>query len=169
MIGRRDEREERVVLRGLATGWDAAHTERLLASVHTRLDQRRRAWRAAIASVGMASVVAIAVIVIPRVRDRPAAPEAQVIRLREGSEIRLDPASAEVRVLEETAARVRVEVIRGASRYVVVPNPKRAFEVRSGPVTVSVVGTEFLVERRGAATWVDGDARQGQGHRDRNR
>jgi transmembrane sensor len=78
-----------------------------------------------------------------------------VIRLREGSEIRLDPASAEVRVLEESAARVRVEVVRGASRYAVVPNPTRAFEVRSGPVTVSVVGTEFIVERRGAATWVE--------------
>ena len=153
--GRRDEREERVELRGLATGWDAARTERLLAGVHARLGHRRRAWRAAIASVGVASAVAIAVIALPRARDRPAAPEAQVIRLREGSEIHFDPSRAEVRVIEETAEHVRVDVIRGASRYVVVPNPKRAFEVRSGPVTVSVVGTEFLVEPRGAATWVE--------------
>jgi hypothetical protein len=152
MIGRRDERDERVELRGLATGWDAARTERLLASVHGRLARRRRAWRAVIASAGTAAVVAIVVIASPR--DRSAAPEAGLIRLREGSEIRLDPASAEVRVLEESADRVRVDVLRGASRYVVVPNPKRAFEVHSGPVTVSVVGTEFLVERRGAAAWV---------------
>jgi len=152
MMGRRDERE-RVELRGLATGWDAARTERLLASVHDRLAHRRRAWRAGIASVGVVSIVAIAVISLQR--GRAAAPEAGVIRLREGSEIRLDPASAEVRVLEETAERVRVDVVRGASRYAVVPNPGRAFEVRSGPVTVSVVGTEFLVEPRGAATWVE--------------
>jgi transmembrane sensor len=151
--GRRDERDERVELRGLATGWDAARTERLLADVHARLGHRRRAWRVAIASVGMASVAAIAVIALPR--DRAPAPRAGVIRLGEGSEIRLDPASAEVRVLEESAARVRVDVVRGASRYAVVPNARRAFEVCSGPVTVSVVGTEFLVERRGAATWVE--------------
>jgi transmembrane sensor len=151
--GRRDEREERVELRGLATGWDAARTERLLAGVHAQLGQRRRAWRAAIASVGVASAVAIAVLMLPR--DRAAGPEARVIRLDEGSEIRLDPATSEVRVSEETPARVRIDVVRGASRFVVVPNPGRAFEVRSGPVTVSVVGTEFLVERRGAATWVE--------------
>src|SRR6185436_3051513 len=114
---------------------------------------RRRAWRAAIASASVVSIVAIAVISLQR--GRAAAPAAGVIRLREGSEIRLDPARAEVRVVEETAARVRVDLVRGASRYAVVPNPGRAFEVRSGPVTVSVVGTEFVVERRGAATWVE--------------
>jgi transmembrane sensor len=150
--GPRDERDERVELRGLATRWDGARTERLLAGVHGRLGQRRRAWRAAIASVGMASIVAIAAFAL---RDRAAAPDAHVIRLREGSEILLDPARADVRVLEENAARVRVDVVRGASRYVVVPNPSRTFEVRSGPVTVTVVGTEFLIERRGAATWVE--------------
>jgi len=48
------------------------------------------------------------------------------ITLHEGSTIALDPASAEVRVVEETPTHVSVDVVRGAARYSVVPNPKRA-------------------------------------------
>jgi transmembrane sensor len=169
MIGRRDARDERVDLPGLATGWDAGRTERLLGAVHVRLARRRRAWRAAIAGAGAASAVAIALFALraDRAADGPApvaraiAPVSEaaavpgVIRLREGSEIRLDPASAEVRVIEDSAARVRVELVRGASRYAVVRNPARTFEVHAGAVTVRVVGTEFVVERRGDAAWVE--------------
>jgi transmembrane sensor len=163
--GRREDAGARVELRGLATGWDAGRSERLLSGVHARIDRRRRVWRAALASAGVASAVVIAVFALRA--DRAPAPEASrtpastpasappgLIRLRDGSEIRLDPATAEVRVLEETPTRVHVELTRGSSRYAVTTNPGRAFEVHAGPVTVKVVGTEFVVERRGAATWV---------------
>ena len=36
-----------------------------------------------------------------------------------------------------------------------VRNPARTFEVHAGAITVRVVGTEFVVERRGDATWVE--------------
>jgi len=57
--------------------------------------------------------------------------------------------------VEESESRVLVELVRGAARYSVVPNPARLFEVRSGSVIVRVVGTEFLVERRAERTWVE--------------
>jgi transmembrane sensor len=151
--GRGQGSNARVELPGLATGWDAGRSERLLAAVHARLDRRRRAWRVAVASAGVASAAAVAVLALQS--DRAPAPVVGVINLHEGSEIRFDGTTAEVRVVEETAARVRVDVLRGASRYTVVPNPGRSFEVRSGPVTVTVVGTEFLVERQGATTRVE--------------
>ena len=170
MMGRRhDAGDERVELRGLATGWDAGRTERLLTSVHGRLARRRRVWRAAVASGGVACAAALTLYAVradrtparapaeTAARDLPpaTAPVDGVLRLRDGSEVRLDRSTSEVRVLEETATRVRVELVRGSGRYVVVPNPARAFEVHAGRVTVSVLGTEFVVERRGDATWVD--------------
>jgi transmembrane sensor len=78
-----------------------------------------------------------------------------LIRLDEGSEIRADPATSEVRVVEQQSTHVLVEAVRGPARFSVVPNPARRFEVRSGAVTVRVVGTEFLVEPRGEATRVE--------------
>jgi transmembrane sensor len=60
-----------------------------------------------------------------------------------------------VRLVEEGPARVRVEALRGPARYSVVPNPDRTFEVRSGPVTVTVVGTEFVVEPRAEGAFVE--------------
>ena len=64
MIGRRDRGDERVELPidlpGLATGWHAGRTERAAGAVHVRLARRRRAWRAAIVGMGVASAVAIA-------------------------------------------------------------------------------------------------------------
>ncbi len=162
---RRDARDQRVDLRGLATGWDAGRTERVLAGVHTQLDRRRRVRRAALATGGIACAAAIALVALgpgrtpgapssDRLANAPA-PDSGLIRLRDGSEIRLDPSTSEVRVIEETASRVSVELVRGAGHYAVVPNPARAFEVHAGAVTVSVLGTEFDVERRGAATWVE--------------
>jgi len=59
-----------------------------------------------------------------------------------------------VRVIDEQVSRGRVEQVRGSSRYQVVRNPVRTFEVSAGSVTVTVVGTEFVVERRGEVTSV---------------
>jgi transmembrane sensor len=148
----------------LKLGWDEGRTERLLAEVHTRLDRRRRAMRAAFGAAALASVVAVAWTVryghVHTNASSPIDPGGQVaaqrsFKLLEGSEIELDPATSEVRVVEESPSRVRVDVVRGAGRYSVVPNASRTFEVHSGPVTVTVVGTEFTVEQRAEGTWVE--------------
>jgi transmembrane sensor len=160
--------KERLALPRLKLGWDEGRTERLLARVHFRLDRRKRAWRAAALSATLASVVCVAVLALrgspaPMSAASPSNAHSQLAQLgprnaihfADGSEIELDPATSEIRVVEESASRVRVEVVRGTSRYTVVPNPERTFEVHSGAVTVTVVGTAFLVERRAETTWVE--------------
>jgi transmembrane sensor len=161
--------KERLELPRLKLGWDERRTERLLASVHERLQRRKRAWRAGVGSVAVASMVCVAALAF-RGSGVPSAasskdPSAQLvtenaIHLRDGSEIVVDTATSEIRVIEESDARVRVEAVRGMSRYAVAPRANRVFEVHAGKVTITVMGTEFVVERRAEATWVE--VRRGQ-------
>jgi transmembrane sensor len=157
--------KERLELPRLKLDWDAGRTERLLASVHVRIDRRKRAWRAAVAVTTITSVVCIAVLGqrwnrVPAIAfsasDAPASIASRsAIQLGDGSKIEAHPATSEVRVVEESPSRIGVEVVRGTSRYDVVPNVDRTFEVRSGSVIITVVGTEFIVERRAEKTWVE--------------
>jgi len=153
--------DDRVDLRHLALGWDGDRSERLLARVKTGIARRARVRRAVLAcALAGASGGALFLFVlrpastgrVPAEVASVAGPSSsgatRVIRLGEGSTIRLDPSTSEVRVLEEQPSRVRVEAVRGGARYAVAPNAGRAFEVRAGAVTVRVIGTEFDVERR---------------------
>lgn len=157
--------DERVELRGLKLDWSEGRTERLFADVRTRLVRRKLAWRAALSSAALASLVCAALLVARFQHGENGASLAthspaqqastRALQLREGSEIKLDPTTSEVRVLSESASRVRVELVRGKAHYAVTPNPARAFEVHTGVVTVTVVGTEFTVEQRGESAWVE--------------
>lgn len=163
---------QRVELSGLKLDWDAARTERLLDHVHTRVEQQRRFRRAATVSTSLLTLLCIvgAAWHFTRapleVANRDGAPtqaapsrtadrEASSLVLRDGSAIHLNPATTTLRVAEESPSKVRVELERGSARYAVAPRPERSFEVHAGEVTVTVVGTEFLVERRDASTWVE--------------
>jgi transmembrane sensor len=158
-----NQEKESLDLPKLRLGWDEARTERLLARVHTRLDRRRRAMRGVLGAAALASVVALAWTVRhARVQSNAVSMQGvqevaarRSLKLEEGSAIDFDPTTSEARVVEESSSRVRVELVRGASRYSVVPNPDRTFEVHSGPVTVTVVGTEFSVEQRVEGTSVE--------------
>jgi transmembrane sensor len=157
--------KERLALPRLNLDWDKGRTERLLASVHVRIDRRQRAVRAAAVTATLVSVLCLVVIGLrwnhapmsaaSRKDGTSQSASRSAIQLGDGSEIRVDPSTSEIQVVEESASRVRVDVVRGTSRYTVVPSPVRTFEVRCGSVTVTVVGTEFIVERRGERTWVD--------------
>jgi transmembrane sensor len=156
--------QERVELRGLRSDWDDARTEHLLTRVQTRVTRRTLALRAALAAAALVVVAGGAAITLRSGRGSPSAVASSngarpgppgTISLREGSEIRPTRRELQVRVLEESQARVRVELLGGAAHYAVVPNPARTFEVRSGSVSVRVVGTEFVLERRGESTWVE--------------
>jgi transmembrane sensor len=145
----------------LRLDWNEARTERLLDRVHVRLARRKWAARGATAAVAIALVGvgfglerhrSHPMAVAPVDTTMPAPPGA--ITLHEGSTIALDPASAEVRVVDETPTHVSIDVVRGAARYSVVPNPRRSFEVHAGLVTVTVVGTEFVVEPRAEGAFV---------------
>jgi transmembrane sensor len=150
----------RIELEHLNLGWNDTRTEHLLARVKHRIDRRARVRRAVLASAALTSVACIAAFAL---RSSPSSNVAApaigaatpaLIRLGEGSEIRVDPTASEVRVVEDLPSRVRVEAIRGGAHYSVIPNLGRSFEVASGSVTVRVVGTEFQVERREDKTFV---------------
>ena len=154
--------DERVDLQHLALGWDGDRSERLLARVKTGIARRARVRRAVLACAVLAGASGGALFLFvarPASTARTRAEVAsaagpssrgatQLLRLGDGSTIRLEPGPSEVRVREEQPSRVRVEAVRGRARYAVAPNPSRAFEVRAGAVTVRVIGTEFEVERR---------------------
>jgi transmembrane sensor len=159
--------KDQIELPPLNLDWNERRTERLLKKVHSRLEERRRARRAlaffAISPIALYACFAVVMLVADRFSmgarssngAPPQHPERNASYLSDGSKILVDRSTSEVRVIEQSAARVQVDAVRGTSRYDVVPNPARTFEVRSGAVTVTVVGTEFIVEQRGEATWVE--------------
>ena len=163
--------DRRIEFGRLKLAWDEARTERLLAGVQAHLGRRRRVRQAALASAALASLAGVAVVALrwnagatvasSVTEPAPVRAPRAAIHLDEGSEIAFDPATSAVRVVEQGPSRVRVEAVRGPARYSVVPRPGRTFEVRSGSVTVRVVGTEFLVEPRGERNLGRGFARQG--------
>jgi transmembrane sensor len=69
------------------------------------------------------------------------------IRLADGSVATPLNAETQLKVLEDSARRVSIDLVRGHGRFEVVPAHARPFEVRAGDVTVHVVGTIFTVER----------------------
>ena len=73
-------------------------------------------------------------------------PAARVVRLADGSRV-VPEEGAQVVVEHVTRTRIAVRVDRGAADVEVVPGLARRFEVRAGPVTVTVLGTAFRVER----------------------
>lgn len=74
----------------------------------------------------------------------PRAPEVLVLR-DESRAIALDPGT-NLTVERDTPERVRLLLDGGRARFEVTRRPSRAFSVRAGNVTVSVIGTTFGVE-----------------------
>jgi transmembrane sensor len=151
---------EQLELRGLKLGWNEQRTERLFATVQSRIERRKLAGRAALASAALLSVLCLLLVGLRYRAQQGFAPIAHSdaagsLRLADGSLVRFNANSADLRVAEQTATRVLVEQAHGSARYAVAPNAARSFEVHAGSVTVTVVGTEFVVERRGERAWVD--------------
>ncbi len=130
--------------------------ERLVAEAHHRRGRRATARRTALA-VGAAASLAFAgvlalhharrPVVASAPRPAPAAEADRTLRLSDGSTaVPLDP-QTEIALVEERPERVGLSLARGRAQFQVTPRPNRAFVVRAGDVTVSVVGTVFTVER----------------------
>jgi transmembrane sensor len=151
---------ERLELRGLKLGWNEQRTERLFATVQHRIERRKLAGRAALASAALISVLCLVLVGLRYRAHEGSMPVARSdragsLRLADGSLVQFDPNAATLSVAEQSATHVSVEQARGAAHYAVAPNAARSFEVHAGSVTVTVVGTEFVVERRGERAWVD--------------
>jgi len=140
--------------------WDDGRTERTLEGLHGK--RRRRTVRQRAAWSG--SVVAVAVLaVVAWVRpwdgtdSQPLAADgfSRHVQLADGSQVWLQGTQSRVRVVEETAQRVTLDLEVGAARFDVTHRDGRVFRVRSGVVTVEVLGTRFEVEQRADRTRVE--------------
>jgi transmembrane sensor len=131
--------------------------ERLIAG-GLRRRRRRRTGRMALAA-GVACAMALTATVLlrraPATRTEIAIhpPQSQtpddnrVFHLSDGSTaMALDP-STQLAVAEDADERVTMTLGRGRGRFNVTPKATRSFVVRVGDVTVTVLGTQFTVER----------------------
>lgn len=73
-----------------------------------------------------------------------------LIALADGSAVSAVTEDAQITALSTQTDHVELRLEQGRARFDVVPNPERAFVVRTAGFTVSVLGTVFEVERRGA-------------------
>lgn len=123
--------------------------------------QRARGMRIAAAVAGLAAVVAVPLLwreavppapTVAAVADvlhtSPVGTRAQV-RLRDGSQMTLDAASAVRVAFAEHARPVTLE--RGAARFEVAHDASRPFSVQSGVVRFTALGTNFSVDQLPAA------------------
>lgn len=151
-----------------ATPWSAARTERLLVSAKRRMVRRQRVYAAG----AMTAVVGVLFLIVTRVTPLFAPPEAaqaphmapaprtvvaneqKLIRFGDGSLAELASTAAELDVERVSAEAIDVNLHKGRSNFRVTPNKERLFTVRAGDVMVTVLGTEFAVEKRNSRTWV---------------
>ena len=130
--------------------WDV---ERLVTAARRRRERRATMLRAVLAAGATAVLVLTGALAIHPARRVPvvgltATPPADTtLRLSDGSTaVRLD-AETQIELVEERSDRVRLSLLRGRGEFQVVRRPQRAFSVRAGDVTITVVGTSFTVER----------------------
>jgi transmembrane sensor len=132
--------------------------ERLMIAASQR--GRRRSVRRIGFSLAALGVAAVALLIVSRngARDRAtgnavversaaAPPSPGTIRFSDGSLATAIDADSVLVIAEDSARRMGVDLARGGGRFQVVPNPARSFSVRAGPITISVVGTVFAVQR----------------------
>jgi TolA-binding protein len=77
-----------------------------------------------------------------------------VLHTTDGSTITLEGTESQAHLSDQSPQHIAVQLDRGRGHFEVTKNPQRTFEVEAGAVTVTVVGTEFVVERRQEHTWV---------------
>lgn len=148
--------------------WSAARTERLLGATKQRMVRRQRVYAAGAFVAAAAVLFFVATRVTPLFAPREGAhvsqapvtagtragPEQKLIRFGDGSLAELASAAAELDVERVSAEAIDVNLHKGRSNFRVTPNKGRLFTVRAGDVMVTVLGTEFTVEKRNSRTWV---------------
>jgi len=143
--------------RRIDPGLSDRDVERLVATARRRRERRATVVRAVLAAGATAALVLTGALALHSARRAPeiavtapppAAPLADTtLRLSDGSTAVPLDAETQIDLVEERSDRVRLSLARGRARFQVTPQPKRAFLVRAGDVTVMVVGTVFTVER----------------------
>ncbi|MDP9149727.1 MAG: FecR family protein, partial [Myxococcota bacterium] len=161
------DRARDLVRKRVRVDWDEEYLELGAIRLGSRRSRRRRGLAAASGLVACAAVVmslawrgrplggvsapsAVAVAAqAPAASPLSAASEERPIRFSDGSMAFLSNDRTRLAITDDTPSRMTAELIDGRSRFEVVPSPTRMFSVRSGAVTVIVIGTVFSVERKG--------------------
>jgi TolA-binding protein len=139
--------------------WDEGRRENAFQGTLRRLRRRKIAQTSGLA---VAAALMLAVGASYRwtqhdaVSTQLAAPQGspQVLHTTDGSTITLEGAESQAHLSDQTLQHIAVQLDRGRGHFEVTKNPQRTFEVQAGGVTVTVVGTEFVVERRQEQTFV---------------
>lgn len=152
--------------------WDVERTERTLGDLARR--RRRRQVRPVLAvSLAACAFVTLGVLFAHRVRspDTSAStsgmptPPAQstnssvvhggrLLRLTDGSRVEVLDSKTRIVKLEDSAAVVLLALAQGHAQFDVARRANRVFRVRSGDVSVEVIGTRFVLQRVGTRTHV---------------
>jgi TolA-binding protein len=141
--------------------WDEGRRENVLQGTLRRAKRRKAtqlvglaAAASLVAAVGAASSYRWVHrdVVASQTAAPPESP--QVLHTSDGSTITLEGTDSQAHVSDQSPQHIAVSLDRGRGRFEVTKNPQRTFEVEAGGVTVTVVGTEFVVERRQEGAWV---------------
>jgi transmembrane sensor len=156
-----------------AAAWNGGRTERLLAATKRRMVRRQRVYAAgSMMAVAMVLfIVATRVVPLLKPAEVAKAPELGVaqatsgvyaadkeeqklIRFGDGSLAELASPTAELDVERVSTDAIDINLHKGRGNFRVTPNKGREFTVRAGDVVVTVLGTEFTVEKRDSRTFV---------------
>jgi transmembrane sensor len=141
-------------------GWSPGREKQLFTRVERKLRQRRIMARSGYALAGVALALVVVLLVPPvrsklvawsqpeRARPALAARVAPLLELSDGSAALAASNDARVEPVEITPNAVLVRLTGGAARFRVTPRSDREFRVVAGGVTVTVLGTVFVVELR---------------------
>lgn len=83
----------------------------------------------------------------PLARMRPV--QVPLLVLEDGSAVTARAADTRLQGLRVSSGAVSLQLLQGAARFEVAPNPRRLFRVRARDATVTVLGTVFDVALRG--------------------
>ncbi|HEY6562144.1 MAG TPA: FecR family protein [Polyangiaceae bacterium] len=85
--------------------------------------------------------------IAPLARMRPV--HVPLLVLEDGSAVTARASGTRLQGLRVSSGAVSVQLLQGAARFEVAPNPRRLFQVRARDATVTVLGTVFDVALRG--------------------
>jgi transmembrane sensor len=152
-------RELKTALSTIDERWDPQRTERSLHALQRKRTRGRRQRRvlAVVATVSACAALAFALTLTRKSPLQPLAAPAQSslhMQLADGSDVSLRDAASQVILDEVSPSRVAVALLAGNARFDVLHREDRVFRVRSGDVTVEVLGTSFELEREATRTRV---------------
>ena len=145
--------------------WTPEKAARLPREVLRRLRRRTMTHVAMLSSVAAGVAALLALRIGAPSANELAAPHAlpsapvsasapRVVSFHDGSRAELDRSTSRLEVSADGGEHVSLRLLAGSARFDVVPNPKRVFEVESGPVRVRVIGTAFSMLRTAQGTRV---------------